>query len=160
QERAQRLYEEAIDTSRRAGDTWGLGILSSVVAGLCIVRADFDRARIHAAEALARCHELEDTRGIAWSLDVYAGLLAARGHGQSAAQLWGAGDGLLDSVGGSLTPTIGWIRDRYAVGMKASLGDNAFDAARAEGRTMLPEQAIAFARQQILLLTGPSFPAE
>ena len=159
-ERAQQLYEEAIDTSRRAGDTWGLGILLSVAAGLRIVRGDFDRARSQAAEALARCHELEDARGIAWSLDVFAGLLAARGHAESAAQLWGAADGLLDSVGGSLTPTVGWIRDRYAAHVKASLGDDAFDQARATGRTMPPEQAIALARHQTLLLTSPSATTE
>src|SRR4030095_7581084 len=74
QERAQELYDEAIDTSRRAGDTWGLGILLSVAAGLRIVRGDFEGARRQAAEALDRCAELEDPRGIAWSLDVYAGL--------------------------------------------------------------------------------------
>ena len=159
-ERAQQLYEEAIDTSRRAGDTWGLGILLSVAAGLRIVRGDFDRARSQAAEALALCHELEDTRGIAWSLDVFAGLLAAGGLAESAAQLWGATDGLLDSVGGSLTPTIGWIRDRYAAPVKASLGDDAFDQARARGRTMPPEQAIALARHQTLLLTSPSVSTE
>jgi predicted ATPase/DNA-binding winged helix-turn-helix (wHTH) protein len=159
-EQAQQLYEEAIDTSRRAGDTWGLGILLSVAAGLRIVRGDFDGARSQAAEALARCHELEDTRGIAWSLDVFAGLLAARGHAEPAAQLWGAADGLLESVGGSLTPTIGWIRDRCVAHVKASLGDDAFDQARATGRTMPPEQAIALARRQTLLLTTPSATTE
>jgi predicted ATPase/DNA-binding winged helix-turn-helix (wHTH) protein len=159
-ERAQQLYEEAIDTSRRAGDTWGLGILLSVAAGLRIVRGDFDRAHSQAAEALARCHELEDTRGVAWSLEVFAGLLAARGHAESAAQLWGAADGLLDSVGGSLTPTVGWIRDRYAADVNSSLGDDAFEQARATGRTMLPEQAIALAHHETLFLTSPSVTSE
>lgn len=69
-ERAQQFYQEAIDTSRRAGDTWGLGILLCVAAGLRTVRGDFDRARSQAAEALTRCHEFEDARGVAWSLDV------------------------------------------------------------------------------------------
>jgi non-specific serine/threonine protein kinase len=151
QDRAQQFYEEAIETSRRAGDTWGLGILLSVAAALRIVRGDFERARTQAAEALARCHELEDARGIAWSLDVFAGLLAARGHAESPAQLWGAADGLLESVGGALTPAIGWIRDRYAVPVKASLGDDGFEAARSAGRLMLREEAIALARQQTLL---------
>jgi len=159
-ERAHQLYEEAIATSRLAGDTWGLGILLSVGAGLRIVRGDFDGARSQAAEALARCHELDDARGIAWSLDVFAGLLAARRQAESAARLWGAADGLLDSVGGSLTPTIGWIRNRYVADVKASLGDEAFAAARAQGQTMLPEQSIALARQETLLLVSPSVPTE
>ena len=43
---------------------------------------------------------------------MFAGLLAG-GHPDGAARLWGASDGLLASVGGSLVPSIGWIRDRY-----------------------------------------------
>jgi len=46
--------------------------------------------------------DLEDPRGIAWTLDVFAGLLAAGGCADAAARLWGAADGLLESVSGAL----------------------------------------------------------
>ena len=151
-ERAQQLYDESIAVSRRAGEIWGLGILLSVAAGVRIVRGDFDQARAHATEALSYCQELEDPRGIAWSLDVFAGLLAAEGHADGAARLWGAADGLLASVGGSFNPTIGWIRDGYIERVKTSLGVEAFEAARANGRAMSPAQAVALARQETLLL--------
>jgi len=151
-ERAQQLYDESIAVSRRAGEIWGLGILLSVAAGVRIVRGDFDQARAHATEALFYCQELEDPRGIAWSLDVFAGLLAAEGHADGAARLWGAADGLLASVGGSFNPTIGWIRDGYIERVKTSLGVEAFEAARANGRAMSPAQAVALARQETLLL--------
>jgi hypothetical protein len=101
---------------------------------------------------MSLCQELEDPRGIAWSLDLCAGLLAAGGHADGAARLWGASDGLLESVGGSLAPTIGWIRDRYFEPVKTSLGKS-FEIARAEGRAMPPVQAIALACQQALLLS-------
>jgi hypothetical protein len=55
-------------------------------------------------------------------------------------------------VGGSLVPTIGWIRDRYFEPVKTSLGGGAFQTARAEGRAMPLGQAIALARQEALLL--------
>jgi non-specific serine/threonine protein kinase len=151
-DRAQQLYDESIEVHRRAGEAWGLGIMLSAAAGLRIVRQDFDQARAQASGAMALCQELEDPRGIAWSLDVFAGLLAAGGHADGAARLWGASDGLLDSVGGSLVPTIGWIRDRYLEPAKASLGNESFETARAEGRAMPIVQAIALARQQALLL--------
>jgi predicted ATPase len=151
-DRAQQLYDESIEVSRRAGDAWGLGILLSAAAGLRIVREDFDQARAQASEAMSLCQELEDPRGIAWSLDVFAGLLAAGGLSDGAARLWGASDGLLESVGGSLVPTIGWIRDRYFERVKTSLGRESFETARAEGRAMPPVHAIALARQQALLL--------
>jgi hypothetical protein len=55
-------------------------------------------------------------------------------------------------VGGSLVPTIGWIRDRYIEPVKTSLSGGAFETARAEGRAMPVVHAIALARQQTLLL--------
>jgi predicted ATPase len=151
-DRAQEFYDEAIQVCRQAGDIWGLGIILSVTAGLRIVGDDFERACAQASEALSHCQELEDPRGIAWSLDVFAGLLAARGHADGAARLWGASDGLLSSVGGSLNPTIRWIRDRYIQQVKTSLGVGPFETARAEGRAMSPAQAVALARQQAMLL--------
>jgi non-specific serine/threonine protein kinase len=101
---------------------------------------------------MSLCQALEDPRGIAWSLDVCAGLLAAGGHADGAARLWGASEALLHSVGGSLVPTIGWIRDRYLEPARASLGQESFDTARAEGRAMPLPHAITLARQAALLL--------
>ena len=132
-------------------EIWGLGILLSVTAGLGIVRGNFDQARAQASEALLYCQELEDPRGIAWSLDVFAALSAAGGLPDVAARLWGASDGLLASVGGSLNPTISWIRDRYFETVETSLGVESFNGARAEGRTMSSAQAIALARQQTVV---------
>ncbi len=137
---------------RQAGELWGLGILLSIAGGLRIVRGDFDQARAQALEALSLCEQLEDPRGLAWSLEVFAGLLAAGGFADGAARLWGASDGLLEAAGGSLVPTIGWIRDRYIDPVRASLGDVSFRALCAEGRAMRPIQAAAFAREQTFLL--------
>ena len=155
-DRAQQLYDESIEVHRRAGEAWGLGIMLSVAAGLRIVRQDFDQARAQASEAMALCQELEDPRGIAWSLEVFAGLMAAGGHPEVAARLWGAADGLLESVGGSLVPTIRWIRDRYFELAKTSLGAGSFEIVRGEGRAMPLSLAIVFAQQQALLPRGPA----
>jgi hypothetical protein len=141
---------------RRAGDAWGLSIILSAAAGLRTIRQDFDRARTQAAEALSLGQQLEDPRAVAWSLDVCAGLLAAEGHADGAARLWGASDGLLESVGGSLVPTIGWIRDRYFEPTRTLVGGETFDTARAEGRAMPTVHAIALARQQALPLRTES----
>ena len=96
--------------------------------------------------------DLEDPRGIAWSLDVFAGLFGAEGHVDAAARLWGASDGLLETVGGWLHPIVKMIRDRYMESVKTSLGRDSFETAVAEGRAMSSGQAIALARQQALLL--------
>ena len=54
---AQQLYDESINVHRRAGDTWGLGILLSVAAGLRLIRGDFDQARAQASEAMSLCQQ-------------------------------------------------------------------------------------------------------
>ncbi len=153
-DRALAFFEEAIQGLRPVGEIWGLGILLSLAAGLRILREEFDEARACASEALSIYRELEDPRGIAWSLDVFAGLIATEGHAAEAARLWGASDGLLATVGGTLVPTIGWIRDRYLEPAKAALGERAFEAARAEGRAMQPERAIALASRRFDLIVG------
>lgn len=151
-DRAQQLYDESIEVHRRAGDKWGLSILLSIAGGLRIVRNDFAQTRAQATEAMSLCEELEDPRGLAWSLEVCAGLLAAAGDVDGAVRLWGASDGLLQAVGGKLVPTIGWIRDRYIELAKLSIGDARFAILGAEGRAMPTAQAIALARAKALLL--------
>ena len=144
-DRALSNFDEAMGSVRQAGEIWGLGILLSLAAGLRTIRGDFEHARALAAEALSIYRELEDRRGIAWSLDVLAGLLAADGRVEDAARLWGASDALLESVGGSLVPTIGWIRDRHMESAAGRLGSHRFQLARAEGREMLSDEAATLA---------------
>jgi len=142
QDEALRLYDESIDVHRRAGDAWGLSILLSIAAGLRIVRDDFDRARLHALEALSLCQALEDPRGLAWCLEVFAGLLAAGGNQDDATRLWGLSDALRETSGGALTATIGWIRDRYLPPAAHSMGDWFF-IVREEGTRMSVADAAA-----------------
>ena len=150
-ERAERLYADSIDVLRSAGETWGLGIGLAASASVAIAREDFTQARVQAFEALSLCEELEDPRGIAWSLEVFADWLAASGLAREAARLWGAAEGRLENVGGSLAPSIRWIRDRSIERARVAVGETSFESARTEGRAMSSAQAIAFARQQILL---------
>lgn len=146
-DRALALFEEAIQGLRSVGEIWGLGIVLSLAAGLRVIRGDFEQARADASEALSIYQELEDPRGFAWSLEVFAGLNAAAGHADEAAKLWGASEVLLKSVDGTLAPIIGWIRDRYFEPAKGSLGGGWLERALAEGRAMRPEEAIALARR-------------
>jgi non-specific serine/threonine protein kinase len=145
-DRAQQLFDESIEVHRRAGDSWGLSILLSIAAGLCVVRQDFSRARLYGLEALSLSETLEDPRGLAWGLEVCAGLLAADGQAEEAARLWGASDQLLERGGGMLLPTIGWIRTRYLDDVRTSLGEAVFGRVRSEGRDIPPDRAIALAR--------------
>ena len=154
-DRALALFEEAIEGLRRVGEIWGLGILLSLAAGLRILREEFDEARAYASEALSIYRELEDPRGIAWSLDVFAGLIAAEGHADEAARLWGASDGLLDSCrrharadhrldSGPVTsrrPGPRWVNAHSS-------------AARAEGRALQPSARLRSPVRRFDLILG------
>jgi len=147
QDEALRLFDESIDVHRRGGDAWGLSVLLTVAAGLRVVRDDFSGARSQATEALALCRALDDPRGTAWSLEVFAGLLAAGGRLDDAARTWGLSDTLVGTSGGALTATIGWIRDRHIERARRALGEAAFDHARREGGRMTVDAAMALVQQ-------------
>ena len=85
-------------------------------------------------------------RGIAWSLEVFAGVLAADGRPADAARFWRLSDTLLETSGGALTATIGWIRNRYTEPVRTRMGESPFAAARAEGRLLSPDDAVALVR--------------
>jgi predicted ATPase len=146
-ERAHPLYAESIAVLRQAGDSWGLGIVLAAAASLAIVREDYVQALAQASEALTLCQELEDPRGVAYSLEVFAGLMASAGLAEGAARLWGAAEERLANVGGSLAPSIRWVRDRYIERARTAAGETFFETARTEGRSMSSAEAIAFARE-------------
>ena len=145
-DRAQQLFDESIDVSRRAGETWGLGILLLAAAASRMMLDDQGRARAQASEALSLFQELEDPRGIAWSLEVFAGLMADAGQADAAARLWSASEEMLQGMGASLPPNIKVLRERYIGPVKAALDGSRYDAACAAGRSMPLVQAIALAR--------------
>ena len=124
----------------------GPGILLLAAAASRIVRDDLGQAYAHASEAMSLFQELEDPRGIAWSLDVFAGLMAAAGHADAAAHLWSASEGMLEGMGASLPPNIKLLRGRYIDRVKESLGSARYEAASAEGRSMPLARALTLAR--------------
>ena len=157
-QRAHELYGEAMALERLAGEIWGLSIVLAAAARLSLVRGDCAQARTQASEVLSLCQQLEDPRGIAWSFEIFAGVLAAEGRLTDAAQLWGVSDKLLGSVGGALSPEIRWIRDCYMGPVKQSLGIENFAAACDEGRAMAVEHAIALAHEEGALRRVPTDP--
>ena len=120
-------------------------------AAMRIVREGHDR-QAQASEALALFRELEDPRGIAWTLEVLAGLRAAEGRDDSAARLWSASEALRERLGAALPPNLKMLRDRYIDSVRTSLGEVQFARASADGRAISLGDAIAIAQSQALQL--------
>jgi hypothetical protein len=78
---------------------------------------------------------------MAYSLEGFAFLAAARGQAARAARLFGAVESFRESVGSRRPPLPD--RERVVAEARAQLGGDAFAAAWAAGRTMTLVQAIA-----------------
>ncbi len=77
-----------------------------------------------------------------------------------AVRLWATAEAFRETSGVPLLPTHGPLYERRVTAARAQLGEEAFAAAWAEGRTMTPEQAIAaLQRAEILQQVPPAKPA-
>lgn len=119
---------ELVSRDEIAANLWGDGVFVDVEGGI--------RTAVL---------EVRDALGDSGSLDVFVGPRATDGRADEAARPWGASDALLESVGGSLVPTIAWIRDRCLEPAAGRLGRQRFERARAEGRQMALEEAMTLA---------------
>ena len=148
-ERAGRLHEEILELGRQHGEKWALGIVLSDLALLRVVQQRHQEARAFCAEGIAVYQELEDPLGIAWCLGILSGASAADGRTRRAAQLRGAMEGLLESVGAPPQNSYyTWVGDRALEVMKQSLADGPLQAAMAEGRSMSLGRAIEFGLEE------------
>ena len=123
---------------------------AAAATGLSTIRGNLEQAQAQASEALSLCQELDDARGIAWFLEVFAALLAARGCPEVAARPWV----LRTSCSNASAVRRGTPLDRErhikSVRPPSATPDS---TARAEGRAMSLAQAVALARQPAVHLS-------
>jgi Tetratricopeptide repeat len=125
------------------GAHWSLSILGHVA----LTRNDPWRAAAYFAESLALCREAGDRHGMAQCLD---GLAAAALAADAAAATWsvraarllGLAAALREQVGTSLGPFDRQTFEQAVAAVRASLGEEAYASARAEGRAMSRDQGI------------------
>lgn len=139
-------HEQAVAIAREGGDAW-MAASCLMHAGRAVRRlGDLDRASALQAQALRSFIALENCWGIAACVDAFAGLAGDRGHHVSAARLYGAEEAIRERARIALWPT---IRAEHEAGMEAAasaLDEAAWARARAEGRALTQEEAIAEAR--------------
>src|SRR5262249_8245442 len=116
------------------------------LAHMALRRGDPARAATRFAESLAAFRERGDQRGIADCLMGVARVASEVGEPERAARLLGAGEALLEAIGAAVFPSNRGDHGRRGAAMRAALGEEAFGAARAAGRSLPPEEAIAEAR--------------
>jgi tetratricopeptide (TPR) repeat protein len=136
------LIEEALAIERRNGDTRRVALALANLGLVAYQQGDYALALSRQRESLAIRQALGAKLGIAWSLEGLATLYLALDKAEKAARLWGASQALREAIGAPLPPKehIRYKREMDMVG--ARLGDEMFQRAYAEGRTMTSEQAV------------------
>jgi predicted ATPase/DNA-binding SARP family transcriptional activator len=157
-ETAQALNEESLRLRRELGDKWGIAASLHSLGLLARQRGEDAAARTLYAESLTLRRELGDRRGIAASLTGLGALAAERvqrawppgmleeleqaGSAEGVARLFGAVDGLLESIGGVLDMEDRQAYERHVAQVRTLLGAEAFARAWEAGRALSLEQAL------------------
>jgi tetratricopeptide (TPR) repeat protein len=143
--RANALIEESLALCRELGDRDGVAECKARLGGVAAAQGKLERAVALYQEALSLYQEVGDRPGIAECLRELASVAAAQADVAKAACLFGVAEALRDVIGASLLPDERANYDGLVAAVRARLGDKAFAAAWASGRTMMLEQAVAYA---------------
>jgi tetratricopeptide (TPR) repeat protein len=144
-ERARELYEECLAISRETGDRQREALMLGCLGYVAQHQGDYGRAEALIVEALALLRELNFRYGAATFLLAMAGPIGAKGDTERAAHILGAGEAFLEAIGVGLQPADKLEVDRYRAAVRERLDEVAFEAARAAGRAMSLEEAVAYA---------------
>jgi tetratricopeptide (TPR) repeat protein len=127
-------------------ETGGHHALACILAGMARLRLTEARpaeARSLLAESLALRRRAVNRPGIAECLEGLAAADTADGHSERAARLLGAATALREALGAPLPPADRPEQERSLASVRAVLGEDAFGAAWAAGRSLALEQAVA-----------------
>jgi predicted ATPase/DNA-binding SARP family transcriptional activator/DNA-binding CsgD family transcriptional regulator len=151
--RALALCEESLGLAREVY----LGLVPHILGLLGEIareQGDYERATTSFQEALAIHHE--SGIGPTSVLQRMVRLAAAMGDDVRAARLWGAGETALQTIGAALTPAELALYEPFLDAARSRLGEVAWEAARAEGKSMGLEEAVDYALSEEVATTPTS----
>ena len=144
-EAARPLWKRGLELSRAANDrfhiAWGLEGLGNLER----LEGHLEQARQLYLESLPLKVRVMDKMGITYSLEAFARLAAAQKQFERAALLWGAAEGLGESLNLSLTPPEEQLYRSLFSDSHPLIPEEDFRSAWAEGKAMKMQQAIDYA---------------
>ncbi len=148
-ERANALFEESLAIWREAGDNWGTAGTQRQLGNVALLQGHHAQAAALFKESIRLHREHGDKHSTSRVLEALARLALAHGRSEQAARLLGAADGLLQAIGAVLAPVERVDYDRTVAMAREVLGDQRFDVAYAEGRTLSLDQLIEQALSEV-----------
>jgi len=144
-ESARAFHAESLALAEQIGHRHGLIMLHRALGGLAVLEGDLQAAAAELAESLRIALEIEEPLGVAQALEGFAGLALAAEQSERAARLQGAAEAMREQLGTPLTPAEQPRHDGETAALRSALGDDAFEAAWAEGRGTSRDEAVAYA---------------
>ena len=141
------MFEEGLVLARRTGDRTAAYIALYNLAQVSLARGDYDGAAAIFEEGISLSEQMRDQANLAYFLEGLAVVAGKREQAERSARLSGAAEGQLEAVGAAVYNYYQPDRslyERIVSATRSQLGGAAFEEARAEGRAMTFEQAVAY----------------
>jgi predicted ATPase/DNA-binding CsgD family transcriptional regulator len=140
---ARSLVEESLALFRELGDQCNIAFTIPLLAQVVTRQGDDSAAHTLYQEGLALARTWNYPSAIASCLEGLAGMGAARGEPLWATRLWGTAEALREVIGEPIPAVERADYEQVVAAARSHLGEQAFAAAWAQGRSITPEQALA-----------------
>lgn len=151
---ATQLHEESLVLRRELGDRRGTALSLLALADITCDQGDGVRAASHLSESLPIAEALGDKKSIAACLELGARLAHELGKGHQAIHLYAAAGRLRREIGGPLPQADRPLHGKQFDTLRASVGDEQFMAAWADGEALSFDQAVGLVRDQLTAALG------
>jgi predicted ATPase/transcriptional regulator with XRE-family HTH domain len=140
--RARAVLDESLVVARRYNNPWSSAMSLMLLGHVDLAEGDDNDAHAVLAEAASLFQATGNMVYLPWCLEGLAGLAAARGDYERAAELDGARDALRNQIGVFIPPVHPAGYSQTLEAARAGLTQAAFDAARARPADQTPQQII------------------
>jgi predicted ATPase len=137
-------FEQAVRHAETRSDDWGATVALFDLGSARVIGGDLDGAAIAMERSLRLSIDLGHQEGVAYGLEGFGGIAAARGQAALAGRLLGAAEALRERIG-RYNPAEFAFHAQAVARVEASPDRDLFRRAFAEGRVLPVEEAVALA---------------
>jgi tetratricopeptide (TPR) repeat protein len=145
---ARSLAEECLVLLRDHPDPYQEGHSRWLLGHIALAEGKHTEARSHYTQVMTNLYKQGNLWGVFFLLDSFARLGVAENQFERAAKLFGATERVGEIIRTSFNPVERVEHERAVAATRAALGETRFAAARAEGRAMASERAVAYALEE------------
>ncbi len=143
-EHAKKLCEESLSLRQQVGDKGGYAHTLAMLGRVAFFQHRYEQATLYYKESLVLRQELEENDGVAAALEGLAGIRAVHRQVRGAITMLSVAEVLRATTYTTLSPVDRAFKERVLATIRAEMSERDFTATWDEGRSLTPEQALAF----------------